>query len=191
MSNAGSISTSANATIGRLMQDNPASSSRVRFAKLPSASRDAVMLPTDSSGAIDFRKLFDEKTAPIESRRDMFTGTELDAGFIKDESAEGKVARARQAAEQLVASTLITPILKSLRDSNQAAEPFGPTDADKQFGSLLDTKLADQIVSASNFPLVDRIQRDMLKHSAYMNDATKAVNERSVPVNSKPLDLVG
>jgi len=73
-------------------------------------------------------------------------------------------AQARTAAEGLVSTTFIEPILKQVRESNTAPPPFGPSNAEKQFSSLLDTKLADEIVHAANFPLVDRIMSQLLKN---------------------------
>lgn len=73
--------------------------------------------------------------------------------------------RAREAAEQLVSTTLVLPVLKQLRESNNAAPPFGPTDAEKQFGSLLDHRLAHDIVKGANFPMVDRLARDLLRNT--------------------------
>lgn len=71
--------------------------------------------------------------------------------------------KAQEAAEMLVSSTLVEPILKQLRESNNAAEPFAPTQGEKQFGALLDHRLAHDIVKAANFPMVDRLARDLLK----------------------------
>ncbi|VAX39213.1 hypothetical protein MNBD_PLANCTO03-806 [hydrothermal vent metagenome] len=68
---------------------------------------------------------------------------------------------ARDAAEQLVAVVLIEPIFKRMRESNQAAPPFAPTNGEKQFQSMLDAKLAHEITSAARFPLVDRLARDL------------------------------
>lgn len=73
-------------------------------------------------------------------------------------------AEARVAAEGLVSTTFIEPILKQIRESNTAPPPFGPSNAEKQFASLLDTTLADEIVHASNFPIVDRIASQLLKN---------------------------
>lgn len=70
-------------------------------------------------------------------------------------------ARARDAAEQLVAKVLVEPILKQMRESNHAAPPFAPTDGEKQFQSMLDAKLAHRITSAARFPLVDRLAHDL------------------------------
>ncbi len=69
--------------------------------------------------------------------------------------------QARDAAEQLVAVVLIEPIFKLMRESNQAAPPFAPTNGEKQFRSMLDAKLAHEITSAARFPLVDRLARDL------------------------------
>ncbi|RMH27705.1 MAG: hypothetical protein D6692_07260 [Planctomycetota bacterium] len=71
--------------------------------------------------------------------------------------------RALDAARQLVATTLVEPILKQARETNHAPPPFGPTQAERQFGSLLDHKLAQDIVTASDFPLVDRLAQDLLR----------------------------
>ncbi|MFK7882592.1 MAG: hypothetical protein AB8F26_00225 [Phycisphaerales bacterium] len=71
--------------------------------------------------------------------------------------------RARDAAEKLVSTTLIEPILKEVRANNRAAAPFAPTQAEKQFGSLLDHRLANDIVASSNFPIVDRLAQDLLR----------------------------
>ena len=73
-------------------------------------------------------------------------------------------AEARVAAEGLVSSTFIEPILKQIRESNTAPPPFGPSSAEKQFSSLLDTNIADEIVHAANFPLVERIANQLLKN---------------------------
>ncbi len=76
-----------------------------------------------------------------------------------------KEAKAREAAEMLVSTTLVEPVLKQLRESNNAAPPFGPTPAEKQFGALLDHRLCHDIVKSANFPMVDRLARDLLKHA--------------------------
>ncbi len=73
-------------------------------------------------------------------------------------------ARARDAAEQLVAAVLVEPILKQLRETSQAAPPFAPTDGEKQFRSMLDARLAHEITSGARFPLVDRLARDLRSH---------------------------
>lgn len=71
--------------------------------------------------------------------------------------------RARDTAADFVAQTLVLPILTQLRETNDAAGPFKPSSGEKQFGSLLDQRLAKDITRASSFPLVDRLARDLLR----------------------------
>ncbi len=92
---------------------------------------------------------------------------------------ETSALRARKAAEGLVSTTFIEPILKQVRESNDTPPPFGPSNAEKQFASLLDTKLADEIVHAANFPLVERITAQLLR------------NMPEIQANEKPLDIEG
>jgi Rod binding domain-containing protein len=73
--------------------------------------------------------------------------------------------RARAAAEQFVAIALVQPLLSQLRQSNEAAPPFAPSQGERQFRSLMDAQLAHQMVHAARFPLVDRLARDLLKNT--------------------------
>lgn len=73
---------------------------------------------------------------------------------------------AREAAEMLLATTFVEPILKSLRETSRAAPPFAPTDGEKQMRALLDQKLAHEIVRAGNWPLADGLARDLLRKGA-------------------------
>lgn len=66
----------------------------------------------------------------------------------------------REAAEQLVSATFIMPVLNQVRESSMAAPPFAPTPGEKQFGSLLDQRIADEIVRSSRLPIVERLTRD-------------------------------
>jgi Rod binding domain-containing protein len=72
------------------------------------------------------------------------------------------VVEARSSAEQLVSLALVEPTLKLLRESSMAAPPFAPTGAEKQFGAMLDSQRAADIVQSANMPLVDRLVRDLL-----------------------------
>lgn len=73
--------------------------------------------------------------------------------------------QARDAAEQFVALTFVQPALKELRESNQAAPPFAPSEGEKQFRALLDADIARKIVHKAHYGLVDRVARDLLKGS--------------------------
>lgn len=73
--------------------------------------------------------------------------------------------RARKAAEQLVSTALVQPIFKRLRESNKAPAPFGPNQAERMFGSMLDTRHAERMVSSQRWGLVDQLARRMLAKS--------------------------
>lgn len=104
-------------------------------------------------------------TAP--GRRSMTGGTPTPPGDADD--------RARDAAEQLVATVLVEPILKLVRESNQGAPPFAPSNGEKQFRSMIDAKLAHEITGAARFPLVDRLARDLRSHLRTEAQTTPAV----------------
>ncbi len=68
-----------------------------------------------------------------------------------------------EVAETFVAVALVQPLLAEARKSSWAAEPFAPSDAEKQFGALMDAHVAREITRAARFPLVQRLARDMLR----------------------------
>lgn len=165
--------------------------------------------PVKSDGELEFRPLPQQASADdfrpikpgqfgvfggaesLESRKDLFTGTELNPSVVQGKSVEAAELRASEAAQKLVSSTLVEPILKQLRETNNAAAPFGPTDAEKQFGPILDGQLAEKIVTAADFPLVERIKQDLMKNSSYVTQAEQASAPRHETANTKPLDILG
>ncbi|MFN0010749.1 MAG: hypothetical protein ACKVS8_03800 [Phycisphaerales bacterium] len=84
-------------------------------------------------------------------------------GNVAEQTPADPMARARTAAQDFVAIAFVGPVLKGLRDANNAAPPFAPGPAEKQFGALMDQQMARQVVRASHFPLVDRVARDLLR----------------------------
>ena len=80
--------------------------------------------------------------------------TSLDHGTKKEDRAQG-------AAEDFVSVVFVDPILKQAREMNHAAPPFAPSTGEKQFGALLDARIARQITKAAHFPIVDRLARDL------------------------------
>ncbi len=71
--------------------------------------------------------------------------------------------QARQAAEQLVATALVQPILKQLRETNGAAEPFKPGPGEQAFQQLMDTHLSEKLVHSSRWALVDEITKRLTR----------------------------
>ena len=72
--------------------------------------------------------------------------------------------KARASAEEFVAQALVLPVLKQMRETNDAWGPFAPGRHEKRFGSMLDGEIASRLVRAQRFPLVERLAQDMLKH---------------------------
>jgi Rod binding domain-containing protein len=93
----------------------------------------------------------------------------------------------REAAEELVAMTLVQPILAQLRDSSMAAEPFAPTEGEKRFGAMYDAQVARQIVRGSRFPLVEELARQMRERLGPTEDPDDA--QRDDGEKPKPIDL--
>ena len=83
-----------------------------------------------------------------------------------DAGQETPEQRARTAAEGFVSTALVEPLLKAVREANEAPAPWGPSDVEKRFGGLIDAERATQIVRSSSFPIVDRLARDLLQRSA-------------------------
>ncbi|MBI1191381.1 MAG: hypothetical protein GC200_11960 [Tepidisphaera sp.] len=71
--------------------------------------------------------------------------------------------KARKAAEELISTALIGPVFKGLRESNNAAEPFKPNAAERSFGQMLDTTLAQRMVSSAHWGLVDSVAQKLLR----------------------------
>jgi Rod binding domain-containing protein len=85
------------------------------------------------------------------------------ASILAQQNTDGTPEeRARKAAEQLISTALVQPIFKRMRESNSAAAPFGPNQAEKTFGSMLDTSYAERMVTSQNWGLVDQLARRML-----------------------------
>ena len=68
----------------------------------------------------------------------------------------------RNESRKLVAEAFIRPLLAQVRDQNNAAAPFGPTDAEKRFGPMIDQVVADSMTRPDRFPMVKAVERSML-----------------------------
>lgn len=88
---------------------------------------------------------------------------EVFAGRLREAGGGDK---AREAAEKLVASALVAPLLGELRDQPLDTKLFHGGFAEDAFRGQMDTLLADEIVKSSRFPIVDRIYRDITRQAA-------------------------
>lgn len=94
------------------------------------------------------------------------------------DAAASPEEQATDAARQLVSITLVQPLLAQLRETSKAAPPFAPTSAERQFRAMSDAHLAQDIVKASNFPLVDVLARQML--AKLEGSTTRAATDKEV-----------
>ena len=88
---------------------------------------------------------------------------DLVARFASTEAGEKQVETIREESRKLVAEAFITPILAKIRENNQAAAPFGTTDAEKRFGPIYDRAVADAMSRPDRFPMVESVERYMLR----------------------------
>ena len=80
--------------------------------------------------------------------------TDFDA-LLKQARRDGDITRA---ARTLTAQALILPILKELRSGSMAWGPFKAGDAEKSFGPMLDTELADRMAASPRLPVASAIE---------------------------------
>jgi len=106
-----------------------------------------------------------------------------------DNPVTPREANALDTAQKLVATTLIKPILAQARAARDAPAPWGQTQAEKQFGGLLDNRIADDISKASNFPIAQRIAEQILKNSPAVDTQIDA--QPGAPVTYTPVDIFG
>ncbi|MBL9149013.1 MAG: hypothetical protein JNM94_10005 [Phycisphaerae bacterium] len=74
--------------------------------------------------------------------------------------------RIRESAQQLVADALVTPFLAQLRESvgqfSGEKSVFKQTDAEKRLGPVIDSGIADSLVTRTKWPLVDKVEQSLL-----------------------------
>ena len=110
----------------------------------------------------------------------------IQAAELGTETNSAKAKR-RQAAEDMVAISLVQPILKSVRENNNAAAPFGPGPAEKQFGVFMDAAWARSMVKSGNFQLVNSVERwlggnrEPLAPASTQAPAAAATNNAAAP----------
>ena len=95
-------------------------------------------------------------------------------GKTQNDPNEDPATKARRTAENFVSIALVQPLLKQLRESDHTAAPFGPSDGEKQFRGLMDAQLAQRVVRAAHFPLVERIASDLAKRAGRQPGSTDA-----------------
>lgn len=74
--------------------------------------------------------------------------------------------RAARGARDLVSVALVQPALKTFRQSNGAAGPFAPNQAERTFRGMMDASFAQRLVQGGRWALVDRVARSLLREGA-------------------------
>lgn len=114
-------------------------------------------LPVFGSNSTELTSVMQGSNRTPESFDDMV------ARFSSTEKGEKQVETIREESRKLVAEAFITPILAKIRENNQAAAPFGTTDAEKRFGPIYDRAVADSMSRPDRFPMVESVERYMLR----------------------------
>jgi Rod binding domain-containing protein len=112
-------------------------------------------------GAVSTDSLTLTPPIPVATGADQRFAHLLGAQSSGGRASEMSEDSATEAARDLVAMTLVQPVLASLRDSSMAAEPFKPGIAERRFGPLLDAEIARQLVTARGFGLVEAVARNL------------------------------
>jgi hypothetical protein len=113
-------------------------------------------------GSMEPRERGSVSLPPLPSlQRQQLDFTSVMARAQKGEQMDDERA-AREAASDFVAAAFIEPLLKQMRESNDAAPPFAPGPAEKQFRGLMDAQLARQVSRGAHFPLVDAVAQKLL-----------------------------
>ena len=70
------------------------------------------------------------------------------------------------AARRLVSDAFIEPLLREARESAQPGGMFAPGTGEKRFGHLVDRAMADRVVDAHRFDVVEAVERSLLQRVA-------------------------
>ena len=71
----------------------------------------------------------------------------------------------RHAAQQLVASTLVLPVLAQANKDPLKSDLFHGGQAEEMFQSQLDTQMADRITDRSRMPIVDSVYQSIMQQA--------------------------
>ena len=120
-------------------------------------------------------ELATQQASRIDTRADRDPSAPVFAGFMDRARTEGQSeeAQLREAAEKLVATTLIMPMFEQLRNDPLATNLFHGGRGEKIFQQQMDQVLSDRIAGATRFDLVDSVYKQL---SAAANG--EAVNTR-------------
>lgn len=82
-------------------------------------------------------------------------------------------AQVRQASEQLVASTLLLPLLQQMREDPFKSDMFHGGSTEDIFAAQLDTELADRMAQGMNLPIVEAVYQRIMRQVEVRVGATQ------------------
>ena len=85
------------------------------------------------------------------------------ARLLDDERLEQREAEAREAAQDMVAVTLLMPLLKQVRNDPFRSDLFHGGQGEEAFGAQLDQQIAQSMSRSMKFPLTDAITRHLTR----------------------------
>lgn len=72
-------------------------------------------------------------------------------------------AKVRDVSEKYIAQALVQPLLKQARELRDDTPPFGATQAEKQFGALMDERTALDMVKRGRWGIVENVENRLLR----------------------------
>lgn len=97
-------------------------------------------------------------------------------GNTADQADANRAKDLRKAAEQLVATTFIQPMLAKMREDPFKTDLFHGGRTEEIFGEQLDTILSERIVSRADFSIVDAVYNRIAKEGNLPAAATQGVD---------------
>jgi hypothetical protein len=91
------------------------------------------------------------------------TAQEMSQGEGESEKTRQMRAKVRDVSEKYIAQALVQPLLKQARDLRDDTPPFGATEAEKQFGGLMDERTALDMVKRGRWGIVENVENRLLR----------------------------
>lgn len=95
---------------------------------------------------------------------------------VQPRNGASREEQAQTAAEQLVATAFIRPMLEELGRATFASDQFKPGAGEKRMRPLLDAEISDRITAAEGFPLVDAVRDRLLGRHRDVSEIRNAVH---------------
>ncbi len=120
--------------------------------------------------------------SPNEAPAETFAQVISRLGTSEPKSEGALAKKAREAAEEFVAISMVQPILAQLREQPlvdpEDMGPLAPGRGEKMMRPLLDAQAAKGIVQAANWPMVERLAQQLLAKATALSARPTAEVDR-------------